>query len=245
MPRVSRVLAIAVVAATLFAVPVSAHAALVDTTDMTYEVQLWPEGDPGIAILICGIRLPEGTPLPATVRMPVPPEAELSWAGEIVGDDVSQDIPREVTLVQGVGGNSVEMTLEETLTAQYDAVYRAMNVDDGRFSVVLDWVQTEPAAQVSFAVKIPPSVEDVDISPDPPGTPRENLRGERLFTLQPLALAPGQATQITAKYTRPELAGGTQSFPLLPVLGGALGLAVVILLVVVARQASSTAHEEE
>ncbi len=220
----------------LLAAPLAANAAPFDTSDSVYEVQLWPEGDPGLAFILVSITIPEDTPLPATVRLPFPDEAQISWAGEVRGSDVYEDIPRPADAVEGVGGTSLEITLEETYTAQYDAVYRAMDVDGGRFSVTLDWVQTEPAREVSFAVKVPPAVEDITIDPDPPGSPEESLLGEKLFTLKPMELSPGDSAHISVSYTRPELAGGTKEYPVLLILIIAVVAVVVALLIVLALQ---------
>ena len=230
----------------LLAVPAVGIAAPFDTSDSVYEVQLWPEGDPGLAFVIVTLTIPDDTPLPATVRLPFPDEAQISWAGEAFGEDIVADIPRPADRVEGVGGSSLEITLEETYTAQYDAIYRAMDVDNEVFSVTLDWVQTEPAKEVSFAVKTPPAVEDIVIEPDASGSPQTRLMGEKLFTLMPLALQPGDTTQVSVSYSRPELAGGTQEFPILPVLGVAVVIAVVALLIVLARQSSrARAHDED
>jgi len=118
-----------------------------------------------------------------------------------------------------------------------------MEIDRGEFSVKLDWVQTEPAKDVSFAVRIPTSTENIKIEPDPPGSPQENLLGEKLFTLAPVKLVPGEATVISVAYSRPELAGGTKDFPLIPVLGGALAVAIVVLLIAIVRQGQRTAGD--
>ena len=243
--RLKSMVLILCVISMLIAIPTVATAAPFDTSDSVYEVQLWPEGDPSLAFVIVTLTIPDDTPLPATVRLPFPDEAQISWAGEVFGGDVMNDAPRPADHVEGVGGSSLEITLEETYTAQYDAVYRAMDVDNGVFSVMMDWVQTEPAAEVSFAVKVPPAVEDIVIEPDAPGSPQESLLGERLFTLTPQLLQPGDSTQVSVSYSRPELAGGTQEFPILPALGVAVVIAIVALLIVLARQSSKARVRDE
>jgi len=218
---------------------------LVDSSDLTYEVQLLPEAESRISVLIVGIHLPLDTELPVRVRMPLPPEAEPFWAGEVFNEAAYEDIKRAHTIVEGVGGDSLEITLETTHTAQYDAYYRAMDVVNGTFNLQLDWIQTEPAKNVSFAVRIPTSTEDIAIEPDPPGSPQENLFGERLYTLAPLTLAPGDETQVSVSYVRPELAGGTDEFPLLPVIIGVLVVAIVVLVIAIVRQGRDQAAETE
>ncbi len=205
-----------------------------DTSTSRYGVQFWPEGDPAASILIVSVTLPEGTELPATVRLPLPAGAQVTWAGEIIGTNIEDDILRPHTFVDGVGGQSIELTLEQTLTAQYDANYTPLDVRGGDYSVTLDWVQTEPAEATDIAVRLPGSVADIVIDPAPVGDPQTNVTGEKLYTLSPVTLEPGQAQPVNVSYSRPELAGsGTDAGSIVPWLLGALALAVIGLAVAI------------
>jgi hypothetical protein len=211
--------------------PAIALGQLVDTGTSRYEVQIWPEGDPARSVLIVGIRLPEDTPLPATVRLPVPDGATLTWAGEILGGDLDDDIPRAVEYVDVEGGQSVEFTLEETVAAQYDADYLPLQVRNGDYSLEVDWVQTEPAESVNFAARLPATVTDIEIDPTPVGSPQVNQTGEQLYSLSPIELAPGDSQVVEIRYSRPELGGGGSSGGgIIPWLIGAFALAVIALI---------------
>jgi hypothetical protein len=236
-----RVFVAGLVIASVFA-PATAAAQAVDTGTSRYAVQFWPEGDPQGSILIVSLTLPEGTPLPATVRLPLPAGAQITWAGEIIGGDISNDILRPHTFVEGAGGQSIELTLEETLSAQYDASYVPLEVSGGDYDITLDWVQTEPAEATDFAVRLPGTVTDISLDPVPVGDPQTNPAGERLYTLSPVTLAPGQAQTVRVSYSRPELAGsGSGVEGIMPWLLAALAAAVIALAaaIVVSRRKKS------
>jgi len=211
MHRLLRLTLVSAVLVLALITPVVALGAAADTSEARYEVQFWPEGEFDSSVLIVSMQLPEGTPLPATVRLPLPVGAQVTWAGEIIGQEISNDILRPHTFVDGVGGQSIEFTLEETLTAQYDANYLPMEFDDGDYSVVLDWTQAEPAAATDFAIRLPGTVADTVIDPAPVGDPQINAQGERLYLLSPAQLEPGETQSVSVEYSRPELSGSTDS----------------------------------
>lgn len=210
-----------------------------------YDVQIWFGADPSApdrVVLIAGVELPAGTPLPAKVRVPLPEGAEVTWAGEILGSDVSADIPRETTVVAGTGGAAVELTLERSRNAQVESLWMPVTARDGRLSASLRWVQTEPADSVEFSVRMPPGAAQVEIEPPPPGAPQENPGGERLYTLASKPLKPGEAHVIVVSYAQG--ADGSQAAPggplsrdtLVAVLGGVVLLLAVMAGVILRRE---------
>lgn len=219
----------------------TAAAAPVSLEDATVEVQLWPEGEPGVSVVIAAVRLPESVQLPATVRIPVPPDAVVTWAGEISGGGVESDIQRTHKIVETEFGQAVEFTVEQTRTVQYDATYRVMDVSGDRYSVTMDWVQSVPSKDVAFGILVPAGVDEVEVSPDPPGTPARNMLGESLYSLTPLQLAPGESTSVSVSYRK--LVGATSTgsteFPLLPVLLAVFAVAVAALIFAVLRSNAS------
>jgi len=206
------------------------------------EVQIWPGGEMGYTLFIVTGHIPEDTPLPATVRLPLPPGAEVVWSGEILGGPVADDPERAVTQVEGVGGPALEITAEETRTVQYEAVGPALSVVDGLTTSVFEWVQTAPTGDVTFSVRVPASAGTVSIEPMPVGDPRVNQAGERLYTLRPAVLSVGDTFTVTTAYG-PQGAGdrGDTGFPLLPVLLGLLAAAVAALVIAVAKSPRAAA----
>ncbi len=229
----------AALALTLLALvlPGAAEAKPVPLDDVTLEVQLMPEAEPGTNVLIVGVKLPEGTPLPATVRLPLPAGARVFWAGEVTGGSPQDDLLREFTIVEGVGGQAIEFTAEETLTVQYDATYGIMNISGNDITTSLQWLQTVATGEISFGVRIPPRNVDVRLRPDASGPPQTNSAGESLYTLTSVRLEPGSEYAVSVAYRRAGITASPGSGSLLmPVLLGALAVAVVALFVVARSQ---------
>lgn len=201
-------------------------------------VQLWPEGEPGTNVVIVGVHLPEGTALPATVRVPIPEGSTVYWAGEIVSADAGTDIQRDFTIVDTDSGKAAELTLETTLSVQVDATFGTIEIDGNDLISKLQWTQSVASSGTMFAVLLPRGTGDVTIEPAPPGEPQENEAGERLYTLLPAVLQPGSTYPITVTYRRAGVESD-ESAPaptILWVLGGLLLLAVVVLVAVIALQ---------
>ena len=232
-PSVRVLLVLAFVCVWMLAAAGVAAAEPIDTSTARTAVQFWPEGEPTSTVIIVTLELPDDTPLPATVRLPVPAGTTITWAGEIMGGSIENDLPRPFQLVEGTGGQSVEFTLEQTRTAQYDATYVPVVAENGQYDARLDWTQTEPTEDVQFNVRMPGTVTDIVIEPAPAGEPDANAFGERLYKLSPITIAPGENAAVTVAYARPELgdSGGSTFDERLPWLLGILGVAVVALLI--------------
>lgn len=226
---------------TLLALPLllpgTAGAKPVSLDDVTLDVQLLPEAEPGTSVLIVGVQLSEDTSLPATVRLPLPAGARVFWAGEVTGGSPEDDLLREFTIVEGVGGQAVEFTAEETRSVQYDATYGVMNISGDDITTLLEWIQSVPTGEVLFGVRIPPHNTDVRIKPDAPGSPQVNAAGESLYTLKPVRLKPGSEFKVSVAYRRAGItASPDPGMTLLPILAGALVVAIVALVFAIRSQ---------
>lgn len=197
----TRIAAAAALALALLA-PGVAAAEPIALDDIVLQVQFMVEAEPATNIIVVGVRLPEGTALPATVRLPVPPGAEVYWAGELTGGGPEDDLTREFTLVDVDGGQAIEFTAEETMTVQYDAVVEAPRITGTNVAATLQWLQTVRTGEVSFAVRIPAGNESVTIKPEAPGSPLTNRSGELLYTLRPVNLEPGTEYTVEVEYAR-------------------------------------------
>jgi hypothetical protein len=229
-----------------FGLPASAYAAPVALGTETLQVQLWPEAEPGAAVLIVGIVLPEDTQLPATVRLPVPTGASVFWVGEIVDDTLANDIERPYELVQGTGGMAVEFSVEETRSVQYEATYGSIPQGANEIDLVLEWVQSVATKDVSFGVRLPAGVQDVSIDPPAAGEPLTNAAGESLYVLPNQQLAAGGSSRVSVSYAYAGSGQGqASSRTMLTVLGVLLAAAVVALFVAIARQQSDGARASE
>ena len=223
-------------ALTMMVFAVSAVAEPVSLRGTPLEVQIWPGGEVGYTVFIVTGHIPDEAPLPATVRLPLPDGAEVVWSGEILGGNPAEDPAREYDVVDLAEGRALELTAESTRTVQYEAIGSPLAVVDGLTKSVFDWTQTVATGDVVFSVRVPASAGTVSIDPMPVGDPRVNQAGESLYTLRPAVLAEGDSFTVTTAYG-PAGAGESQGtdFPLIPVLLGLLALALVALVLALAR----------
>lgn len=206
------------------------------------EVQYAPSRD-GRANVIVVATLPETATLPVTVRLPLVPGAAVTWSGEILGS-VQQDIQREFETRQGTGGQYIEMRVEKSRVAQYEAELGAAATGTPEVQGTLNWVQSVETTSVLFSVETPPGAEDVRTDPPAMGQPQRAQDGSSLYSLAERQLTLGEKFDLSVSYrqgTPGGGAGGNTSSPLLPILLVVLGVAVVALLVLVATQRSRRA----
>lgn len=204
------------------------------------DVQLWPDSAGGFSEIIVTAVYPAGTELPVKARIPLPDGAEIQWSGEILGGDPDTDPVRRFKTVKGTGGDAVEFTLEETLTAQYEAVHEPTAFDGATKSATLLWKQTVPADVVNMAVKTPAGAGDVKVDPAPLGTPQQNELGERLWVVKSLELKPGETANLSVSYRPAGVQDGSSGLsrinPWLLVAAIGLAIALVALFLVAGRR---------
>lgn len=201
------------------------------------DVQIWPQD--GQTVVIASCQLPEGTKLPALVRIPVVPGAKVEWAGEIFGADAANDIPREYRLVDGVGGQYAEFYLTKSLHGQLDSVAATLGVSGTTISTAVDWVQSVESSETVFSVRLPAGLSDVKITPTPEGEPVANDSGEQLFALPSQVIPAGGTQKVTFSYsTVPAAESGTgpSATAIIVALSAVLAVAVIALVVVTRRR---------
>jgi len=240
--RLGALVLVLVFAATL---PAQAFAAPVKLDDTAIFVQFWPEGETSTNVVIVGAELDAKVPLPATVQLPLPNGATVFWAGEVIGPDASSDIQRDFKLVDGVGGKLVEFTVETTRAVQFDATVGAVEIEGDDIVTALNWTQSAPSKSVSFAVRVPATVEDVRITPEAPGEPQMNSVGESLYTLADQVLKPGDESKVEVAYKRAGTASTSEGPQVLPILLGLLAVAVLALVAALAVQKRRGASGQE
>jgi len=223
------------------ALPGAAHAAAssVPAAGGSLDLQAW--SDSGQLIVVTALSLDETVKLPTTVRIPIVTGAEVTWAGEVLGGDVSNDPERPYKIKTGAGGGKyVEFTVETTHAAQVDTVASGLAVNAGTTMAEFEWIQSVDSPFTSFSVRVPARSANVTITPAPTYAPDQGANGELLYSGDPMPLKPGAKQVVSFAYTSvatSPTAGGTGGST--PVVFG-LVLAIVVLLVVlvimIARQ---------
>jgi hypothetical protein len=222
----------------------SASAALpaASATPSSIEVQFWPSETDG-AVLVVGAELPAQTALPATIRLPLPAGATVTWVGEVFGGDPNADTEVPYAEEKGEGGQVLIVTLTKSRSAQYEANLPAPTEIDGRRTASFTWVQSASGPEVGLSVKMASTTGDIVIEPGSRGAPPVNATGERLYTLPAAKLALGKSATVKASWvTAAPGAAGTSSAgssTVLYVLVGLLAIALIALAVVMVSRAGA------
>lgn len=216
--RILRVLVVSLIAAGILAAPGVASAKVEQ-----YEVQFSPVSTGGNSLMIVNLVLTEDTKLPARVRVPLPAEATLLWAGEILGGPVESDPSRDASVTPGAKSVLVEFTLTEAHVAQVEAEWSPATVSGDRVSSALSWVNSADPGPVAVSVRLPAGIRSVKIAPDPFGEPAFNEAGESLYVLPVVDTASGDVVEVKVEY---RLGAETELPWLLIGLGAVLVLAV-------------------
>lgn len=157
-------------------------------------VELWPDYDRPAMLVLLTAELPADAPLPATLTIPVPAEADIhavasfNEAGALMSDvdySVSND---QMTLT----------TPANRFRVEYYAPYEA---DGNDYSYVFEWVSDLDVDQVTVVVQQPRAA--VDFSIEPPATGVAAQRGDDLtyHTLPPRSVAAGEPFTVAVSYT--------------------------------------------
>lgn len=170
-------------------------------------VELWPDYDrPAVLVLLTG-ALPASAPLPATVTIPVPPDADINAVARFNED--------------GALLSDVEYTVQDglmTLTTPGDRFrveyYMPYEVDGNTYRFAFDWTADLDVDQMTAVVQQPLAATDMTITPAPTGTAD---RGDGL-TYHTLAVRPvgaGEPVTVGVTYTveAPLLSAPPQTSP--------------------------------
>jgi hypothetical protein len=234
-------------AATAAPKSVSASAPVDAAAGGPIDLQIWP-GQAGKTAIITVVEVDAKTKLPVTVRVPVTPGSTVEWVGEILGGSAESDIEAPYKLIQGQGGQFAEFTLTKSRRGQVDAIGFPLEISGDKVLLALEYVQSVSSPLTAMSVRVPAEVTKVKISPKPSGDPVDNADGESLYTLEPVALKPGEKQKVTLSYsTIPpvEPAPGSELNGVLIGLGIALVVAVIAMVVVVRRRSVTAPSFED
>lgn len=208
-------------------------------------IQVGPAEDANSTVVLVDLVLPKSVKLPARVRLPIPPGANVMWAGEILGGSASADPERSFTTAQGRGAQYAEFTISQSHQAQIDTRGLPRAINGATVSTAIEFVQSVPSSSTSFSVRTPPGATDIQISPPTHGTPDTNAAGEHLYLMATRALALGDKVPVTVSYRTGGSAGSSANQTMLVLVVVVALIAVVIALVVVqrARSAASAAAD--
>lgn len=164
-------------------------------------ISLWPEYSSSQVFFMQQIKLPADTPLPATVRFAFPLGLEMRWTGEILGTDVSKDIPATPVITHKDGYDEVAFTLTKSRVAQAEAMWNGLISEGNNRTVTLDYVQRYETKTTTFEYLQPSDSSAVVMSPASITT-RQSPEGLTYHLSSPKVLAVGQTEAFKVTYTR-------------------------------------------
>jgi hypothetical protein len=240
-----------VVVALAFAVAVPLAASASPLANLDFTLLLTSQGTGNPLLLVAG-QLPEGTPLPAELVLPVPEGSVVEWSGEILGETVEEDQAVPATIETRDGVTVAVLTMTQSRVGQVEVSFPGAiapaegDVITGGFGV------TSPvevgAARV--AVAFPPGTEAAEL---PEGAlSAQGPQGYTYYYQELSDVAPGDPIGFSVKYRQvaaPTGAPGTQPAsgevpPLLIVLIAAV-LAGAVLAVLASRARSKGIAADE
>jgi hypothetical protein len=122
----------------------------------TMDVTLLDSPQAADPLMIVSGELPADTPLPAEIAVPMPPRAQIQWAGEILGGDVSKDPEAKPRVESGSGYDLAVYTLRRARAAQVEAVAAgAASTSGSKRTANLDWTSPIPVPQVTISIRVP------------------------------------------------------------------------------------------
>jgi hypothetical protein len=174
-------------------------------------VQVGVDPAQGTVVVIVGVTLGNSAPLPARVRVPVPANSAIVWAGEILGGDPGADPQKEYTLATGEGGGQyAEFTLTGSHQGQIEVNAGALPTGKS-VSAKTTFVQSTPSNTTAFAVRMPSGAQSVHVEPTPVATPEFNDAGESLYTLETKNVPVGSKVEVSFTYTKGAPTAGPSS----------------------------------
>ena len=193
-------LGLALAFAVALAAPAFALGATAPVANGALDVQAWAENN--TLVVVSALTVPSNVQLPVTVRIPVPADAQVQWAGEVLGGDPNADPSRKYTIKKSpVGGSYAEFTIETTRVAQVDAFLPVLKTSGSDVSAAFEWVQSVSSPTTSISIRTPAGAGNVKIAPAPSGAPATNADGETLYAGSPIKLTPGSNTPVSLSYT--------------------------------------------
>ncbi|MBK8987012.1 MAG: zinc ribbon domain-containing protein [Chloroflexi bacterium] len=178
----------------MFALVMTARAQTPVDTLQQLVVDFWPDYDqPNVLVLLTG-TLPDDTPLPAEVVLPLPAEAVMHVAARITPDDVMID-----DIVYTIEGNQLRITLPETrFRVEYYLPYTAEN---NTRSFTFNWLSSISVDEMLTAVQQPVAAAALTTQPTAANVTQSPTDGFVYHTFPAQAVPAGKPLTASFAYT--------------------------------------------
>lgn len=244
MTRLSRSLALSllVICASVLVFAPAAVAAPVEWETVTASVH---EEQTGAMLIVSG-TLPEGTKLPAEVVLSAPTGAQVQWAGEILGGEVSQDPTVEYKVAKKGESDVYTFTLTKSLTGQIEAITPGlMGMVGADRGATVSWVAPVAAKEANVSVRIPQGAKI--LTPAEGAVMGAGPTGYSYYTMTKQDVKAGDSVDLSFTYSIPAAAapasGSGGGFA--PVVISLVALAFAAIVVVAVRRKSAARVQTE
>jgi hypothetical protein len=168
------------------------------TADVTIEslaVDVWPEYDrPSVLVLLTGF-LPAGTPLPATVTVPVPENADVTAVARI---DQTGGLFADITFEESVEGQVTLTTPDPRFRVEY---YVPFELEGDERSFVFEWESETPVTEMLVSVQQPVAAEGMVVDPAVFSV-TTRADGFQYHNLSPVEVPAGERFSLEVSYSR-------------------------------------------
>lgn len=185
----------------LWAVPYFVYAQNPSPDLDSLTIDLWPDYDRASVLVLMTGTLPNDTPLPATVIIPLPANAELQAVARVTSDDVLVDDLDFSPPLGSVGPGEIRLvTPDLRFRLEYYLPYTRSG-DERSFS--LEWQADFAVAKLDMAVQEPAGAQNFVVEPTAVSTSPSPQNGLLYHMLPIQATTAGQKVVVNGRYTLP------------------------------------------
>lgn len=156
-------------------------------------VDLWPDYDQEKVLIMFTGALPADAPLPASITIPLPAEAQINAIARITSDNRMLDDIEYTT-----GDNSLTFTLPDSrFRVEYYVPYESSGVTH---SYTFNWLADLRVKEILAAVQQPTSAVNMSVTPENATIIPDNTDGFTYYTFPPQPIPRGQPYTLTFSY---------------------------------------------
>lgn len=159
-------------------------------------VELWPDYDRPSVLVLLTIALPADAPLPATVSIPLPEDADLNAVAGFSEPNALVNIDQ----FEQQGDRLMVTTPDRRFRVEYYVPYTANGTER---SFTFDWTSDLAVNQLSTVVQQPLAAANLAITPEPVAEGPARGDGLNYFELLDTSLAPGETFTVDIGYEMP------------------------------------------
>jgi hypothetical protein len=165
------------------------------TTIDSLAVDIWPDYDRAAVLVLLTGFLPADTPLPATITIPLPDDADLNAVARITAEGNLFD---DIAFDESIGGQVTLTTPDPRFRIEY---YMPYTLEGNERSFSFEWESDLAVGEILVSVQQPVATDDLTTEPAAFSvTPRQD--GFQYHNLSPVEVPAGESFTLTVTYSR-------------------------------------------